>query len=166
MQVPVRGTDHNERRNMKEYKSSLFVIGKNVVYGVGGGFVAALVLSWFISAGVAVVLGCLAGLAIIYFAVIGDNIRVTLDDDTLAIYRLGKLKHSFKVAECSFNAKIVTTTGSAVSDSDCDLTIADAGGEETTIDCSMLGRSRFLELLDDLGFNDQAPSAVPTTKAN
>ena len=149
---------------MKEYKSSLFVIGKNILYGVGGGFVAALVLSWFINGSVAVVIGILAGLAIIYFAVIGDNIRVELDGETLAIYRLGKLRHSFKLAESSFRAKVVTTSDSTGSDSDCDLTVVGPDGEETRIDCSMLGYGRFMELLDDLGFNDQKPEVVPTLK--
>lgn len=146
----------------KEYKSSLFVIGKNVLYGVGGAFVAALVLSWFLNGTLAVILGILAGLAIIYFAVIGDNIRVVLDDETLSIYRLGKLKHSFKLDESSFHAKVVTTTDSTGSDSDCDLTVTGPDGEETRIDCSMLGYRRFMELLDDLGFNDGDPKAVPT----
>ena len=149
---------------MKEYKSSILIIGKNVAYGVAGGFVAALVFSWFINAFVAVILGIAAGLAIIYFAVVGDNISLTLDDETLSIYRLGKLKHSFKRSECSFNAKIITTTGSMVSDSDCTLDVTDDDGEETQIDCSMLGKSRFMELLDDLGLTDPEPVALQTTK--
>lgn len=148
---------------MREYKSSLFVIGKNVVYGVGGGFVAALVLSWFLHAAIAVIGGLIAGAAIIYFAVFSDNISITVDDEKMEVFRFGKLLHSFKLSECGFKAKIVTTTGSAVSDSDCDLTVSGPGESETTIDCSMLGRSRFLELLSDLGMDDKEPVAVPTT---
>lgn len=150
---------------MKEYKSSLFVIGKNIVYGVGGALVAMLVASWFLSDFLAVLLGLAAGAAIIYFAVIGDNIAVTLDDGTMTVRRLGKLLHTFEVGECSFHAKVVTTSDMTGGDSDCMLTVTDADGEETRLDCSMLGKSRFMELLDDLGFNDQPAVALATTKA-
>lgn len=150
---------------MKEYKSSLFVIGKNIVYGIGGAFVAALVASWFLSGFLAVLIGLAAGAAIIYFAVIGDNITVTLDDATMSVHRLGKLLHTFNREECSFHAKVVTTTD-VTSDSDCTLTVTDADGEETALDCSMLGKTTFMRLLDDLGFNDQPAVAVATTKAS
>ena len=148
---------------MHEYKSSLFVIGKNVVYGIAGGFIIALALSWFIDSLAASLAGAAAGLAILYFTIIGDNIRIVVTDDAVEVYRLTALKHSFKLADCRFNAKIVTS-GSIISDSECNLTITGEDGDETTIDCSMLGYRRFMALLDDLGVTNPDPVEVPTTK--
>lgn len=147
-----------------EYKSSLFVVIKNVVYGIGAAFVAALVLSWFINGYLALLLGMAAGAAIIYFAVHGDNIRVLLDDDTVSFYRGKKLLHAFNRVDHSFRAHVVTTIDSTGSDSDCDLTVIAPDGSETRIDCSMLGYRRFMGLLDGLGFNDQSPEQVETVK--
>ena len=150
---------------MREYKSSLFIIGKNVVYGIAGAFVAALVLSWFLSGAVSVILGILAGLAIIYFAVISDNITVVLDNGEMSVYRIGgRLLHRFRLDDCSFHAKIVTTSDMTGGDSDCTLTIDCADGGETNLDCSMLGKTTFMELLDALGFNDTQPEKLSTTK--
>lgn len=149
---------------MREFKSSLFVIGKNVAYGIGGALLVALVLSWFINTTIAVVLGIAAGAAIIYLAVHSNNIRVVVDGDAVAFFRGEKELHRFTLADHSFHAKIVTTTGSGIPDSDCDLTVTAPDGTETEIDCSMLGHGRFMELLDCLGFNNQPPTPVATVK--
>ena len=149
---------------MREFKSSLFVIAKNVLYGVGGAFVAALVLSWFLNGTVAVLLGLAVGAAIIYLAVYSNNIRVAVDNNTVSFHRRGTLLHQFSLDDHSFRAKVVTTTDSTGSDSDCDLTVTAPDGSETQIDCSMLGYNQFMELLDCLGFNDQPPVAVETMK--
>ncbi len=148
---------------MREFKSSLYVMGKNVAYGLGGAFLSGLVLSWFINSTVASILGLAVGAAIIYLAVHSNNIRVTVDGEAVSFYRKDRLLHRFTLSDHSFNAKIVTTTGSGISDSDCDLTVTAPDGTSTEIDCSMLGHGRFLELLDCLGFNDN-PAPVETVK--
>ena len=149
----------------REYGASWLVIGKNVLYGVGGGFLAALVASWFVSFLLAVALGLVAGAAIIYFAVFADNITVVVDDETISVLRFGQSLHSFPREGHSFQARVVTTTGDGLPDSECWLTVVDPGGNETRIDCGMLGRGRFLALLDDLGLNDPEPIAVPTSQS-
>lgn len=149
---------------MRIYKSSVLVIAKNIVYAVAGAFVAALILHWFINEAVAIAIGCLAGLAIAYFAVYQDNITVAVGDETLWVRRFGKILHSFILEECSFRANITTTSDSAGSDSDCILVVSDASGDETSIDCSMMGAGRFYELLEDLGLvNNPNPTPLPTT---
>lgn len=148
---------------MKQYKRSLFVMVKNVLYGIGGGFVAALVASWFVGGILAVIVGLAAGLAIIYFAVYSDNIVVTLDEGVMSVHRFGKLLHTFAIGECGFNAKVVTTSDMTGGDSDCTLHVTRADGSEVHLDCSMLGRSAFMELLDDLGFNDTEVVPLATT---
>ena len=142
------------------YESSIPVLIKNVVYGVCGGIVAAIIVNFFLPAGLAVAIGAILGILIIYFALVKDNIRVVLTDDTLSFYNLGKLKHEFKLDEVGFSARIKTSDG----DSDCTLTVHEAEDKETYIDCSMLGRTRFYELLDALHVTDPEPVAVETVK--
>ena len=142
------------------YKSSLFIIAKNVFYGIFGGGFAGLVASWFsLDLIFSIPIGVLVGSFIIYSALIGDNIRVEIDGDTLSFYRLGKLKHQFQISRVGLHAKIRTSDG----DSDCNLTITDEEGKSTNIDCSMLGKSRFYKLLDSLKVFDE-PVELPTRK--
>lgn len=148
---------------MKEYKPSLFVLGKNAVYGIAGGFVAILILNAFLPAILALMLGVAAGLAILYFTFYSDNISVKLDEQEISFFRFGKLLYQFPLEGTSFSAKIVTTQ-EAVSDSDCDLTIKTADGDEETVDCSMLGKSTFEELLKDLGLTDRKAEKLETSK--
>jgi len=140
------------------YKSSAFVIIKNVIYGVIGGVVAAFIahifLQWYLSAAIGVVLG----LFVVYIALIGDNIKVVIDGDALSVYRRGKRKYYFKISEVELRARIKTTDG----DSDCDLSVTERNGDVTCIDCSMLGKSRFYKLLESLHVTDAAPAAVRT----
>lgn len=150
---------------MKEYRPSKFVIGKNIVYGVAGGLVAALILNAFLPAALACLLAIAAGGAIIYFAVYKDNISVKLDEKEVSFFRFGRLLYNFPREGTSFHAKIVTTQ-EAVSDSDCDLTVTTADGTEVTIDCSMLGLRTFEELLKDLGLTDKEPAKLETIKSN
>jgi|GEM_PF-889623 len=130
--------------NLKIYKSSLFIIVKNAVYGVLGGAVIAFFLNIFLLTYLAVIIGAVISLLIVYFAAIGDNIRVVIDGDTFTVYRRGKVKHSFNMCEVSLEARIKNRAG------DCILMVTEQNGESTRIDCSMLGQNRFYRLLEDL----------------
>lgn len=148
---------------MKEFKSNPLVILKNVLFAVCAGFVLAIIANFFLSPTISKGLGALAFLGGTYFAVVLDNIRVVIDGDRLTFYRGKKETHSFTISECSFHSLIRSTTG----DSSCDLTIKTHENDYgTTIDCSMLGRGRYLQLLDALGFNEQEPVNISTTKRN
>ena len=148
---------------MKEFKSNPLVILKNVLFAVCAGFVLAIIANFLLSPTISKGLGALAFLGGTYFAVVLDNIRVVIDGDRLTFYRGKKETHSFTISECSFHSLIRSTTG----DSSCDLTIKTHENDYgTTIDCSMLGRGRYLQLLDALGFNDQEPVNISTTKRN
>ena len=133
---------------MKEFKSNPLVILKNVFFVACAGFVLAIIANFFLSPTISKVLGTLTFLGGTYFAVVLDNIRIIIDGDKLTFYRGKKETHSFIISESS-----------------CDLTIKTHENDYgTTIDCSMLGRGRYLQLLDALGFNDQEPVNISTTK--
>jgi hypothetical protein len=131
-----------------------------VLYGVAGGAVAALIASWFLDLTAAVVIGAFLGLLIIYFTLFSDNIRIVVDGDDFTVFRRGKVRHSFKLSEVGVHARIRTKSG----DSDCKLTVEDAAGGKTYIDCSMLGASRFYRLLEALHVTDSEPAEIKTTK--
>ena len=144
---------------MTVYKSSIFVLLKNVFYGIGGGFVAALIGNAFMDMLYAIILGIVLGAAVIYITLVSDNIKVTIDGDILSFYRLGKLKHQFSISRVGLHARIKSSGG----DSDCTLTVTEPDGRETAIDCSMLGERRFYKLLDELKVGDE-PIELATTK--
>lgn len=145
---------------MKEFKSSNFIVLKNIVYGIFGGAFLALIAYWFLPFYIAAAIGCAAFLFMLYCALYGDRIRIVVEDDRFFIYRRKKLKHQFVRREVGLYAKIRTSDG----DSDCTLTVEEADGNKTYIDCSLLGASRFYKLLDALDVTDPEPVAVKTTK--
>ncbi len=150
---------------MHTYTASLFIIAKNVMMGLIAGAVAAWIGTWFLAERTAVIIGGVIALLLVYFALIGDNYRLTLDDKQLRVYRLGKLKHAFPLDAYSFSARVKTTYDSTGSDSDCHLIATHDGTEEVTrLDLSMLGKRRFMLLLDDLGFDSNAPRKLLATK--
>ena len=145
---------------MTVFKSSLFIIIKNVIYGVLGGTFAAVILNVFIDLPWAIVCGILLGLLIIYVVIIRDNFKVVIEDDRFTVYRHNKVKYRFTLSEVSLNARIKTVDG----DSDCTLMVTEQDGKTTYIDLSMLGQSRFYRLLDALMITDSEPLEVKTTK--
>lgn len=142
------------------YKSSVFIKIKNVIYAIFGGAALSFIASWFLSLEIAIAIGAVIFLAITYFALIRDNIRIIVDGDYFSVYRGKKERHRFNRTEVSISAKIKTTNG----DSDCTLTVEEPTGETTYIDCSMLGASRFEKLLESIGAAEPRTVEVITTK--
>ncbi len=148
----------------KEYKSSLFIIIKNIVYGIVGGAFAGFIATIWLDPLYCILIGSGLGLLLIYFAVFGDNIKLVIEDDKLYVYRFSKLKYEFNLEEVEINARIKTTYDSAGSDSDCTLNVVKETGETVRVDCSMLGVTRFYRLLEDLKITDNVPTKVVTKK--
>ena len=148
----------------KVYKSSLYIIIKNIIYGICGGGVIILIAHIWLDLTRAIALGSLIGIFIIYLAVFVDNIKLIIEDNKLSIYRFNKLKYEFNLEEVSIGASIKTTYDGAGSDSDCTLIITNSNGEVERIDCSMLGARRFYRMLDSLEINNGAPLKIKTKK--
>jgi hypothetical protein len=138
----------------------MFVKIKHVVYGVFGGGLLALIASFFMRLEIAIAIGIAGFLLMAYSALIGDNIKIIVDDGWFSVFKGKKEKYRFNLNEVSIFASIKTTDG----DSDCMLTVEEAAGEKTFIDCSMLGRNRFYKLLDTLGVTEPNPVQVITKK--
>jgi hypothetical protein len=154
------GANKGRISKMLTFKSSIFILIKNVFYGVVGGAVAALIASYFLDLTIAIAIGVVLGLLIIFFTLFSDNIKVVVGEGDFTVFRRGKARYSFKLSEVGFHARIRTKSG----DSDCKLTVEEANGNKTYIDCSMLGASRFYRLLDALHVTDSEPTEIKTTK--
>lgn len=85
--------------------------------------------------------------ALITFMEASTSIKISKDH--LYIVKRGKLKHDFVISACSFAAKTKTTTG-ITADTECKLVVITANGSKRTIDCDLIGKKRFYELLNDL----------------
>ena len=143
---------------MNIFKSSLFIIVKHVIYSIFGGVVITFLLNIFLHPLLSIVIGVALGLLFMYFAIIGDNFKVVVEDDRFTVYKRNKMKHQFYMDEVSLHAKIKTVNG----DSDCTLTVTTADGEDIPIDLTMLGQSRFYKLLNALNVFDSEPIEVKT----
>ncbi len=145
---------------MTEFKSSSFVIVKNLLYAVFGGAAAVFIAHIWLNFTYSIIIGSALCLILAYFALFGDNLRAVIDGDELIVYRGKKEKYRFTISQCHFHSRMVTKSG----DSDCHLTITSPDGSSQTVDFSMLGASRYYRFLDALGFNDETQTLETTKK--
>lgn len=136
---------------------------KNVIFGILGGAVGALIANFFLDQNYAIAIGALLAFLIIFGTLFSNNIKLQVDGDFIRVYRFGKLKHQFNRNTCHFQIKIVTTTDSTGPDSDCTLTVVDESDNTTDVDCSMLGRRRFERFVDYIGIDDGEPEVLPVS---
>lgn len=154
---------------MKEYKSSIFTLLKHVIYSIAGGGVLCIILMCFtrnplICYGIPL----LVALYLIYSTLHEDNIKITLDNDIMQVYRTKKLIHTFNLKKLVVETHVKTTIDTTGSDSDCTLTLINPETDERVmLDCSMLGLGTFERLKDDLNIvNEPEPIKVVTKVKN
>ena len=151
---------------MKEYKSSVFTLLKHVVYSVAAGFVLCIIIMCFSNNPfICYGISFLVTLYLLYSTLHDDNIKITLDNDIMQVYRFRKLLHTFKLKKLVVKTYVKTTIDSSGSDSDCTLIIINPEtDEQVTLDCSMLGLDNFEKLKADLNVvNESEPVKVITT---
>ncbi len=137
---------------MKEYKVSLWVVIKNTVIGIFFTGVVAVLAGFFVE-NLLIVIGIAVIVALIYIyaTFIGARIYIRVDGNDLYIRR-GRNEYRFKTDEIAIRAK-------SSNDDAADLYIHD-GTKEEHIDCSLLGHTRFYELLEDLGVIGEKQEAI------
>ncbi len=147
---------------MREYKSSAAALVKNAVFGVVGGAAAGFALGYVFGPAVGAVAGVVLVLAALYFTVYQDNITITLDGERLCVLRFGKKLAEFPLAAYRFEVGLQAQKmmGRAFGGTGCVLYVAKPGGKPQQLDCGMLGRKRFMELLQDLAGETGGGAAV------
>lgn len=134
----------------KVYKSRIYRILVNLVFGIAAAGVSFLIASIWLD-----VIWCAAigiGILLLYlWLVILDNlITITVDGKYMTVQKGHKVQ-SFEIARCSFYAKMVTSSG----DTGCTLQITDENGKEEYVDCELIGVEQFKQLLEDIGVTGQ-----------
>ena len=126
---------------------------KGIVIAPCTALVVYLILSFFVSdprilIGVPVVACAL----LLFMALVSENISFEIDSSgRLKYYKMGKLRASFDLRNCSVGYRRQSETSFPPSH-DITLNILDMGsGEETSIDCSPLGLGRFEEMYAEIG---------------
>ncbi len=138
---------------LKVYKSRIHRIIINIVFCF---FAAVLVLFianiWF-SEIISALLAVLFIIAYIWLVIINNFITITVDDEYLTVKK-GRKEKKYIINDCSFRAKIVSSSG----DSSCYLYVTEKNGKEEDIDCELIGRKNFENLMNDLRIiGDNAP---------
>lgn len=144
----------------KVYKSKLHRILINLVMGILVAGVAWFVATMFLEPPIPFVVGGVVFLMYLWLVILDNIITITVKDGFLTVQK-GRKTKQFKIDECSFYAKSVSSSG----DTSCSLTVTEANGDTERIDCELIGYGQFQDLLADLGMiGENAPVQKIQTK--
>ena len=144
----------------KVYKSRLYRVLVNLVFGLAGAAVCYIIAGIWLDPFLRAAVG--AGVFVLYlwFVILDNLITITVDGQYLTVKKGRKVK-SFEIASCSFHARMVTSSN----DTSCTLQITDAGGKTEYVDCELIGVGQFSRLLEDIGVvGGEAPVQKLQTK--
>ncbi len=134
----------------KEYTVRPYRIILNLVLGL---ILPALVLfianGWLLSTTNSIIVAVVLYLLYICLVILNNIIKITVSGNELTVKQGRKVRY-FEIDKCSFYAQ----TNSSGGETSCELTITEANGNQSFIDCELIGIKQFEELLDDLGFNE------------
>ncbi len=140
---------------MKIFKSNIFTKTKLVIYSICAGAFLSIVIRLFTDNN-AIIFGIstFAALFWLFSSFTSNNITIRLDNETMQVFCLNKLKRKYYLKSVVFDSYIKTQFESIGSDSDCNLFITNQiTNKRETLDCSMLGLNTYFKLLEALGLN-------------
>lgn len=144
----------------KVYKSRIYRVILNLVYGTFAAGVAFFIAGIWLKTTIAILIAVGIFLSYMWLIVLSNLITVTVSDKYLTVKK-GRRQQRFEIARCSFHAKMVTSSG----DTSCELDITDESGKKHYIDCELIGAGQFESLLEDLGIiGEHAPVQKIQTK--
>ena len=141
---------------MITYKGSLWIVIRNLLYGIGGSSLVTLIASCFLEFKIVFIIGAVVFSCFIYLALAGNSTNIVIKSEELSFYKQNKLKHRFNINKVDLYAKIRTQYGG----SDCFLIVIEENRNQIVINCSMLGKNRFRRLLSDLCMAELEPIAI------
>ena len=144
---------------MKIYKSRPFALIYNAVLYLFG-VAAVLVIAWVVSSGNAKISIGVASVVFLFmlFSFLSQmKMKIVVDGNTVT-FITKKSSNAYNIDECGFSSKIVNHD-------DMNLTVTD-GTKTEYYDCSFLGYTKYMELLDDLKLtgNNQKSVKLETKK--
>ena len=129
----------------KVYKSRIHRIIFNFLCGAVLSFFIFFIAQIWLSQLISIIIASLIFLLYIWLVIWGNFITIIVTDKEL-IVKNGKKEDRYEFSKYHFHAKTVSSRG----DTECTLYAIDENGNETIIDCELIGIGQFMELINDL----------------
>ncbi|VTX58544.1 MULTISPECIES: magnesium transporter [Fusobacterium] len=129
----------------KVYKSRIYRIIFNLLCGAALSFFVFYIAQIWLTQLTSIIITILVFLSYIWLVIWGNFITIIVNDKEL-IVKNGKKEDKYKFSKYYFRARTVSSRG----DTECSLYAIDENGNETHIDCELIGIGQFRQLINDL----------------
>ena len=144
----------------KVYKSRIYRILFNLLCGVALSFFVFYISQIWLTQLTSIIITALIFLSYIWLVIWGNFITIIVTDKEL-IVKNGKKEDVYEFSKYYFRARTVSSRG----DTECTLYAIDENGNETIIDCELIGIGQFKHLLADLKLTGgEQVNKIKTTK--
>ena len=143
----------------KIYKSRIHRIIFNLLCGAALSFFVFYISQIWLSQLTSIIITALIFLSYIWLVIWGNFITIIVTDKEL-IVKNGKKEDRYEFSNYNFRAKTVSSRG----DTECTLYAIDENGNETIIDCELIGIGQFMYLLNDLHLDGEQVNKIKTIK--
>ena len=129
----------------KVYKSRIYRIIFNLLCGAALSFFVFYIAQIWLTQLTSIIITILVFLSYIWLVIWGNFITIIINDKEL-IVKNGKKEDKYEFSTYYFRARTVSSRG----DTECSLYAIDENGNETHIDCELIGIGQFRQLINDL----------------
>lgn len=129
----------------KVYKSRIYRIIFNLLCGAALSFFVFYIAQIWLTQLTSIIITILVFLSYIWLVIWGNFITIIINDKEL-IVKNGKKEDKYEFSKYYFRARTVSSRG----DTECSLYAIDENGNETHIDCELIGIGQFRQLINDL----------------
>ena len=129
----------------KIYKSRIYRIIFNFLCGAALSFFVFYIAQIWLTQLTSIIITILVFLSYIWLVIWGNFITIIINDREL-IVKNGKKEDRYEFTKYYFRARTVSSRG----DTECSLYAIDENGNETHIDCELIGIGQFRQLINDL----------------
>ena len=129
----------------KVYKSRIYRIIFNLLCGAALSFFVFYIAQIWLTQLTSIIITILVFLSYIWLVIWGNFITIIINDKEL-IVKNGKQEDKYEFSKYYFRARTVSSRG----DTECSLYAIDENGNETHIDCELIGIGQFRQLINDL----------------
>ena len=129
----------------KVYKSRVYRIIFNLLCGAALSFFVFYIAQIWLTLLTSIIITILVFLFYIWLVIWGNFITIIVNEKEL-IVKNGKKENRYEFNKYYFRARTVSSRG----DTECSLYAIDENGNETHIDCELIGIGQFRQLINDL----------------
>ena len=129
----------------KVYKSRVYRVIFNFLCGAILSIFVFFIAHIWLSQLTSIIIATIIFFSYIWLVIWGNFITIIINDKEL-IVKNGKKEDKYEFSKYYFRAKTVSSRG----DTECTLYAIDENGNETIIDCELIGIGQFMNLISDL----------------